>query len=327
MTTGLRTTGSGSAPASSGIASSTIVDASLASDLSRSPAALGIDGSTMLTAATGLYQQAKILDNQISKAIRPRGYRAHLLTFQVNLQPVRRDLPYDTYLNVSLAPGTWEEALGTSPNNGSANGAVSSMLPVVIVHPLVITDALEASSVGRSVELIKQAALSIAGVVGTVGVNAGVSGGTDSLDSTVNLDKNSLVTLGRVNDSTLRIRLGAANGGVRKFSMVSRTYNVSVVVLTRDGSGVNQSIGSLSVVARSTLVDAVTGRELDGGGGRARARLIPKVNDLVTEYWGSGIVATCGPTPYPNHCPHFQRRYRPSARPPARLGQWRLQRS
>ena len=287
-TTGSRSTGSGTPPASSGMASSPITDAALAGDLSKGPAVVGVDGSTLLTAATALYQQAKILDNQIAKAIRPKGYRAHLITLQVNLQPVRRDLPYDTFINVSFAPGTWMEALATSP---TTQKPVASLMPAVIIYPLIITDALEASSTGRSIEQIRQAALSIAGVAGVVGVNAGVAGGSDTLDSTVNLDKNSLVTVGRVNDSTLRIRLGAANGGVRKFTMVPRTYNVSMVVLTRDIDAAHM-IESLSVVTRSTLRDATTGEPLERGAALNRGDLVTRVNSLVEEYW-SKFYGTC----------------------------------
>lgn len=131
---------------------------------------VGIEGSTLLTAATALYQQAKILDNQIAKAIRPKCYQAHLITLQVNLQPVRRDLPDDAFININFAPGTLMEALGTSP---TTKMPVASLMPAVIIYPPIITDVLEATSMSRSIEQIRQAAMSIARVAGVVGVNAG----------------------------------------------------------------------------------------------------------------------------------------------------------
>ncbi|HEX8028672.1 MAG TPA: hypothetical protein VF491_09430, partial [Vicinamibacterales bacterium] len=288
-TTGTKTKGPGTVPSSSGTPSTSVSDSSLQPNLTAGPLTLPVDGNTALTAGTALFQQAQILDHQISKGLLPRNYDAYLVTFQVNLQPRRRDLSYDAYINVHLMPGDWSEAIATSKAvQQSAKG-----LPPILVYPLVITDAMETTSVGRSIEAIRQAALQLSGVVSGVGVNAGLSGGSDRLNSVVGLDKNSLVTVGRVSDHTLRIRLGAENSGSAGTAMVPRSYNISVVVLTRNGTPPDQ-VSNLSVVTEMSLFSTDKGEELGGGPSRRREVLAGRVAKLVQLYGFGTISDSCG---------------------------------
>jgi len=294
-TTGTRTTGSGDVPPSSGAASTAIADAALAADLSKGPMAFPSDANTLLYATHALYQQAKVLDNQISKAVVPRGYRAHLVTLQVNLQPRRRDYAYDAYVNVSLMPGSWKEALETSTQFDEVN---EPDFPALIFYPLVITDALETASASKSIEIVRQLTMSLSGLVGRVGANLGVNSGSDSLDQLIGTDKNSLITLGRVNNSTLRIRIGAQHAGSNKFAMVPRTYNVSLVVLTRySAQKETDRVQSLSVITRTELVSSLTGKELVTGPSRSRQELAKDVTNIVMEVYKMTIADTCGTGP------------------------------
>lgn len=217
--------------------------------------ATGIDASTWLIAGTALYQQAAILDNQITNELLPEDYQAYLITLQINLQPKRRDLPYDAYTDVSLLPADWSQAWHASDEvHGKASG-----LPPIKVYPLIIMDAEETTNIGRSLQAIRQASLQLSGIVSGVGVAAGASGAIDRAASVVGLDKNSLVTVGRISDNTVRIRLGAENSGSSGLAMVPRSYNVSLVVLTRWNPTPNSKdrVTSLSVVTHTSIVDAV----------------------------------------------------------------------
>lgn len=248
----------GKIPASSGATDLSVTDASLVADLAKTSPLLGVDASTQLTVGTAVYQLARILDNQISKAIAPKGFQAHLLTFQVNLQPKGRDLPYDAYFNLTLMPAPWKKAIDTSADLATD----ASALPPVIVYPLVISDAMESSSVAKSVEAIRQAALSLSGIVGNVGISAGASRGSNSLDALNGTDRNSLVTVGRISDHSLRIRLGAQNQGSSTLALIPRTHNISVVVFTRAGDETSSYIDKLAVISEVTFVDTKTGTEL-----------------------------------------------------------------
>lgn len=255
-TTGTRTRGTGTVPAASGVRDATVSDASLQADLSKAVPTLGIDASTQLTVGSAIYQLAQILDNQISQAITPKGYQAHLLTFQINLQPAGRNLPYDAYVNVTLMPADWDMSSRFSKQIASDSAALAP----VIVYPLVISDAMESSSVARSVEIMRQAALALSGVIGNVGVNAGLQGASDNLQSLLGSDRNSLVTVGRISEHSIRIRLGAQYQGSRRLALVPRTHNVSVVVFTREDLQVRANdIERLSVITKTSFVDADLG--------------------------------------------------------------------
>lgn len=258
-TTGTRTETSGNVPASSGATSTPLTTGSAAPSLTGLPTPLGVDGSTILTAGTALYQQAQILDNQISNAILPKGYQAHLITLQVNLQPTQRNVSYDAYTDVTFFPGgAWAQMIAASDRvHGTAAG-----YPPVTVYPLVIMDALETTNVGRTIQAIQQAALSLSAVLGNTGVNAQASGGTARSNAFVGLDKNSLITVGRINDSTVRIRLGAENSGSVGLALVPRVYNISLVVLTRWDDGGGPQINSLQAITHTDFVAATGGRKL-----------------------------------------------------------------
>jgi hypothetical protein len=258
VSTSTRTLAPPSIPAGS-TPSSAISDTALAADLGKAPLASGLDAATELQVGTGVYQLAQILDNQITKSITPKGYDAHLVTFQVNLQPTGRNLPYDAYVNVTLMPGSWQQAVALTKEYAKTPDG----LPPVLVYPLVISDAMESSNVGRSIEVVRQAALQLSGIVSNVGIGAGIGGGSDRLSSILGSDRNSLVTVGRISDHTFRIRLGAANQGSTQLAIVPRTQNVSVVVFTRtDGTAGPQHIDKLAVITETRLVDVDTGKAL-----------------------------------------------------------------
>jgi len=247
--------GSGQVPVSSVVTATDIEHDALSADLGRAAATSGIDAATQLMAGTAVFQLAAILDNQLSKGWLPRGYQANLITFQVNLQPARRDLPYDTYITLTLLPGDWTEAVRTS----SRLSTDASTFPPVMIYPLVIADAMETSSVAKSVEIMRQAALSLSGIVGNAGVNAGLAGSSDRLNAIVAGDRNSLTTVGRISDQTVRIRIGAQQQGSSKLAMVPRTQNISMVVFTRAADFEDGYLNRLAVVSQVSYADAQTG--------------------------------------------------------------------
>lgn len=75
---------------------------------------------------------------EVSKAFTVDGYNAHLVTLQVALQPKARNLPYDVYLNISMYPATWKEAVA-SPRAKLMRGGP----PPIMVYPLTITESVE----------------------------------------------------------------------------------------------------------------------------------------------------------------------------------------
>jgi hypothetical protein len=188
-----------------------------------------VDGTELLVTSTALFQQAAIVDNQISKQYLPYGYTGHLITLQINVQPLRDDWSYDAFVDITLIPSPWSAAVANSLTAHEGAGVVGP----VVVKPLIITDALETSSVQQSIQQIQQALLQISGSIGKVGAAAGYGSGSNIERGISAYDKNSLVTAGRVNDATIRVRLGAAYSGLGRPALIPRTYNISLFVLTR----------------------------------------------------------------------------------------------
>jgi hypothetical protein len=250
------------------------------------PGINSVDANAQLTAATALYQQAQILDHQISNQHLPEGYEAHLITFQVNLQPMQRDLAADAYVNIALRPSTWSLAVETA----KGIRASAADLSPVIVQPLIITDALETASIGQSIEATRQAGLQLSS---DLAFHAGLAGSSDRRDHVVGLDKNGLITVGRVNDHTLQLRLGAQNSGNSRYALTPRSYNISALVLTRWDPGTSAAqVRELSVVTKTALRTVKDGAYVAPTGARRPDRLAAAVQKMLGQY---GFKAERGP--------------------------------
>jgi hypothetical protein len=221
-----------------------------------------VDGTELLVTSTALFQQAAIIDNQISQQYIPLGYTAHLITFQINLQPTRDDWSYDAFVDITLLPSS----LAAGVESSTAVHARSGGQGPIVVKPLIITDALETSSVQQSVQQIQQALLQLSGSLGKTGAAAGFNAGSNSERGISSYDKNTLVTAGRVSDATMRVRLGAAFSALGRPILVPRTYNVSLLVLTKaiadvdpdntDTAGHNDPVTELSVITHTHFLPA-----------------------------------------------------------------------
>lgn len=268
------------------------------------PSLSAVDAAELLVTSTALFQQAAIIDNQISKQFLPLGYAAHLVTFQVNVQPLRPDWSYDAFVDITLVPSPFDSAVSESqaPHESSAG------LPPIIVKPLIITDALETASVQRSIQEIQQALLQIAGTVGRTGGAAGLNAGKASQISLAGYDKNSLVTAGRVSDATIRIRLGAGFSGASFPTLIPRTYNVSLFLLARvSDAPKNHRVTQLAAITHTFFlptkgasqndmaahhIDPHTGYVKEASS-RSRPALAKVVADKLTQYGYGSIAYGC----------------------------------
>lgn len=291
-TTGTKQLTPGTVPSSSGTNQVLLSDSNLATDLSKGPYANGVNGLTQIMNTVGIYQLAQVLDNQISKALPLDGYKAYLLTFQVNVQPARRGLAYDAVLDLVMMPASMRKAISASKDAAeNADG-----LPPVMAYPLVIADAMESSNVGKSAETIRQAALALSGIVSNIGISAGIGGGKDHLESLTGSDLNTLVTVGRVSDHALQIRIGAAQQGSEKYALVPRTQNISVVVFVRTGDEPETHLDKLAVVTNTTFVlSKFPGGELPSRRAtkEGREELLANVKNAVSRY-GFALNPLCG---------------------------------
>jgi hypothetical protein len=125
-----------------------------------------------------------------------------------------------------------------------------------IIIPLLATDNLEAADNDRVLNQIRGLNLALAGMFNGIGASAGGDWFKQNLESVNGRDLNGLMTLGRLNENTLRVRLGAMLQSKSEFAMVPRTHNVAIVVMVPKG------FSGLSVFSRTVFRNAITGKEL-----------------------------------------------------------------
>lgn len=217
-------------------------------------------------AATALFQEVQLLNRYVRDAAVREGFTPYVVRMQVSLMPSARNEPYDAYCTLSFfskpAPGEApSDAAGApvTPLRGSDSPdpgrAASRGTPHVI--PLVVTDNLEATLHSRTDDEIRDMAASFFLAAGQLGAAGTLEQTTRDFQRVFGKDLNSLLTVGRVSDNTMRVRLGAMQAVAGSYSMVPRTHTVTALVM------VPPSVPrTLDLVARTTMVDAETGEAL-----------------------------------------------------------------
>jgi len=192
---------------------------------------IGIDPLLQYKAAESLYQAVQLMNREVELAAQRKGYRPYMVRMQLINIPYRRHLPYDVYAQVSFFP--------------SCVKTNTTKLPYVV--PLIVTDDLEQALKSRAAEIARQIGLAVGVVASGVGANIGTNWEKRNRDSVLAADVNSLLTVGRMNDNGIYIRLGAANEATGEYSMVGRTYDIAVLLLvpeeyfSTDNTGNNTS--------------------------------------------------------------------------------------
>lgn len=212
-------------------------------DFTKIPPPLAINGGALLQEGTALFQRAQILDNQIANQVLPAGYRPFLLTFQFDVQPHQGNLDYDAYTDVTLVPEDISKRLTYAGR------------PPIRIFPVIISDTMEITSVGRSVEALQQAQASLTAILAHVGGAGSVGRSSDKAATILGPDRNSLVTAGRVTDNTVRIRFGATNSGRAGRAITPETYNISFLILVDSSNPGPGGLDSLAAVTHTSFKD------------------------------------------------------------------------
>jgi hypothetical protein len=227
----------------------------------------GSDSMLKYTAAASLFQEVKLLNGYIRDAAIPAGFRPYMVRLQVSLMPSRRHAPYDAYTTLSFfIPG--DRAHG-APQMLALSGLSRTTSDTVFaepfgngpkVLPVVVTDNLEASVQSRSFDRVSTLLTSLLDYKDASFIEpmygALVYGALR--DQVFGRDLNSLLTVARVSENTLRIRLGASQEATANYAMVPRNHNVTLLLMVPEGSA-----PLMEVVSKTVLVDAETGESLD----------------------------------------------------------------
>ncbi len=249
------------------------------------PGIEGPDAMMEYWTANGLYQEVQILNRVVRDAVIPKGFRPYLVRLQISLIPRRRHQPYDAYTTLSFfAPN---EAYG---KGGAATSVELAHLPETslrdtgpgarstggtgpVVLPLLVTDNLESSLKHRSSQDIQRLALSLLALPGSFAGKLSTDLFANEFQGQVaGRDLNALLTVARMSQNTLRVRIGAMAESTADYAMVPRNHNVTLLLMVPQ-----EEPGQVELVARTTLVDTETGVELPDSSEEDVTRLLAAV--------------------------------------------------
>lgn len=239
------------------------------------------DAMTDYWAATALYQEVQLLNRYVLDAAIPKGYVPFVVRLQLTLLPRYRNAPYDAYSSISffttgdrrLNRDVWARG-GEGEEEEKPPEEIANSAPRVL--PLLVTDNLEAALATDELERSRRLSLSGAGTAGTTQIGVGAERSHGVVEQTGGLDLNSLLTVTRLSENTLRVRLGAMQQGSQRFAMVPRTHKITLLVMVPQNAP-----AALQVVARTEMVHAETGRILQP---RTAGRIAELEERLAREY-------------------------------------------
>jgi hypothetical protein len=184
---------------------------------------LSVDPVSAYQAGASLFEQVKLLNHSLQDVPHFKGYTPYIVTVQISLFPHQRVSPYDAYVNAAFFTDT--NPPPTPP------GMDSQTIP--LIYPLLTTDALEAANDQQNLNNLRQLTTSIAAAVHGVDIQASLDKLNQNLSSVSGLNLNSLLTVGKISQNCVVVRLGARNQpeSQDKFSLVPETHNVSLLVL------------------------------------------------------------------------------------------------
>lgn len=218
-----------------------------------------VDPMLRYWAATALYQEVQLLNRYVKDAAIRDGFVPYVVRLQIATLPNARNEPYDAYANVSFFSGEETPLVPLDVKTRSAQDF--QKMPQII--PLMVTDNLEATLHSRSVDQLRQYALGLLFLIQGFGGQVNVNRFTEELQAVLGRDLNSLLTVTRVTDNTLRIRLGALQQVGANYAMVPRTHNITLLLMVPDIYVDHSENRRITLVSRTTMLDAENGVTLE----------------------------------------------------------------
>lgn len=256
---------------------------------------LGDDPMLRYLAATALQQEVALLNRYIKDQVSWPGSQAFVVRLQLTVIPNARTMPYDIETDITLhaedeqsrarlalasqAPlvgGSVEVATALHGIKTRQDQCAKGSYDAIQLLPMIVTDNLEGLKAARSTDNVRQVALALLGTAGNVGASGQFARTMEELRRTEGHDTNSLLTVAKLSDDSVRVRLGAVQSPRYGRVMTPRNHFVSLVVLFRPCVAVNREAyvddgpRTLTAVTRTTFRDGDTGKDLPYQNGTAR---------------------------------------------------------
>lgn len=231
-----------------------------------------VDPMLKYRTAAALYQEVRMLSRYIRDVARRRRYVPYVTRVQLTVMPRRRGLPYDAYTTLSFMP------CGVQYDDN----ATCDRVPYVT--PLLITDNLELSDQSRTHSKLLQWAVGLAATYQGIGLAGDAASSIERLTKVTGRDINSLFTVGRVNDNTVRVRVGATHRASSEDEHALEPQNHYVTLLVLVPKEIAESdldlVRMLRLQARTEFVDVDDGRSLPW----KRDKAMPALRERIARY-------------------------------------------
>jgi hypothetical protein len=247
--------------------------AALAAGSSPAIAASGvsaINSSLTARAMASFVQDVAALNAEVDSAAKRTGYEPYLMRVQVTVMPRRRHLGYDVYSNLSFFgySGVFDQQTGSAGPRTATDGT-----PFVV--PLLSSDSIETAQRAQSIEALRDVGVALDLVKGFGAAGFSANSQKDRQQALQGLDVNSVLTMGRLTDNTLRVRFGAAFDPGGGFAVHPRTNTISILVFFP------KNAVQTRVVSRTSWSHVLDGTILEHSQERYDARLEP-----IATQWG-----------------------------------------
>lgn len=166
--------------------------------------------------ANNLLQYVQLKNLQLEYAAIRKGYVPYVVLMNYTPTLYQRNAPVDLHATVSFFP----------PNADNTNGVTHT--PFVI--PILATDNLEFALQNRSDQVLKQLGTSIGAAIKGIGANVTAENIRNDIDAILTNDLNSILTVGRLTDNSLSIRIGATKQS-DQYNLIGATYDIAALVM------------------------------------------------------------------------------------------------
>lgn len=255
-----------------------------------------IDPMLQYTAANALFQLVQLINADLTSSPFTRDYVPYVVRLKLTVIPYRENLPYDLFARISFfpdhvcsvaktnsfaSPGSTSGKDGGKPeasNRAESTSKVKCVADMPLVVPLLVTDDIQRAASSAAAENARQLALALQILAPYAQGTASANSIKQQLQSLSGQNYDSILTVGRNNENTLLVRVGAAYQTVAASlsnkkgtpqntrSLVGQNYDVSTIVLvprTYFKNRTDPNKFGLVVDVHSDFIDIDTGRKLD----------------------------------------------------------------
>ncbi len=252
----------------SAVSSSTPVSQVASSTASRTSSSSGdsasMDPILQHLTADSLFQEVTLINREVGNAARRFGYRPYLVRFKLNMVPYTHNEPYDGYCDISF----FTLSSGNDADHYFRDLKKDPAVLQPVVVPLLVTDNLVGTHSASTSDNARQLGASLGAFVHAMKATASLQQIADELRTMTGTSMNSLETVARHTDNTIRVRLGGSlcpdSAKQQVYVMEARSHNITILLLVPQKWDAVHSPRTVHVVSQTSLRNSKTGVMVSG---------------------------------------------------------------